>query len=142
MNKISFSTRGKALILLGFSAFWIIYNSLGISDYNKNEQQKSFKLYITMLSITLFMIIYQYLVLPRIKNNKKTLFIPYIIALLSSTILMIVNVTVLSKTNYIDSETENILMWVAFGLYIFGNALVINLNYRDYIDNNYYNLPY
>jgi hypothetical protein len=95
-----------------------------------------------MLSITLFMIIYQYLVLPRIKNNKKTLFIPYIIAVLSSTILMIVNVIVLSKSNYIDTETESILMWVAFGLYILGNMIVIKLNYRDYIDNNYYNLPY
>lgn len=134
-----FSTKGKTLILAGFSSFWIIYNSIRISNY---PDKLAFYLCISQLLLVGISIIYQFTILPRCKKNKRTLFIPNSILLLATAIIMIVYITICPRKSYIDDKTEEILMWLAYGLHIFGSITVLYTNYRDYRKDSYYNLPF
>ena len=136
---LEFSTKGKTLILVGFSSFWVIYNAIRLSNY---PEKLAFYLCISQLAIVGLSILYQYTVLPRLKKNKRTLFIPNSILLLATVVIMIVYIIVCPKKSYIDDKTEEILMWLAYGLHVFGYTAVLYTNYKDYTKDNYYNLPF
>ena len=136
---LEFSTKGKTLILVGFSSFWVIYNAIHLSNY---PEKLALYLCISQLAIVGLSILYQYMVLPRLKKNKRTLFIPNSILLLATVVIMIVYIIVCPKKSYIDDKTEEILMWLAYGLHLFGYTAVLYTNYKDYTKDNYYNLPF
>jgi hypothetical protein len=132
---LEFSTKGKTLILVGFSSFWIIYNAIRLSYYT---EQLAFYLCISQLSIVGLSILYQYVVLPRLKKNKRTLFVPNSILLLVTVVIMIVYILICPKKSYIDDKTDEIFMWLAYGLYLFGHTAVLYINYKNYTRDNTY----